>query len=214
MNFLKSTRYMEEWARHTLHHICAFSMDELECKDKPDIQSKAGNVGIEVVRDVYADELERQRFAETIWGKAYDDVDKGKVQRFERGGGFITVKDGDIQEIAYGEKPSNPSHLIKTIEKKVELLNQGGYKVFEAYGLYVFVDTTFIDKYFKSFVQQTIESVVAFQKDQMVKYDVLYLDQWYTMCVCDLVKGEFTHYPISRETQKRIHDEVNCICHD
>lgn len=214
MSLIKSTHYMEEAARHTLHHICGFSLDDLECRDKPDLQSKNGKFGIEVVQDVYANERERQRFVETIWGKPYEEIAPKKVQRLERGGGSLRTKDGIINGASLGETSSDPSHLIKTVKKKIDLINKGGYKEFKRYGLYVFVETTFIDENFKSFVQQVIDVVAEYQKDRTIRFDMLYLDQRYTLCVCDLVSKQFSHFPISCEVRELIHNEVKQIWED
>lgn len=103
-------------------------------------------------------------------------------------------------------------HLAKAPAEVAKQINL--YKAFDGYGLYVFVDTTFIDENFKSFVQQTIDAVAEYQKNSRLKYDRLYLDQWYTMCVCDLENKKFAHLEISRDARGLIYSEVENICHD
>lgn len=212
MSSIKGKKYMEERARHTLHHVCGVALDEWICADKPDLQSTTNHCGIEVVQDVYENEQEMHHFLETIWGQPLEKVADKKIQRFEECGGSLRIKNGIIQGASLGEKPSYPDHLIETIEKKVDLINRGGYKKFDQYGLYVFVETTFIDKNWRSFVQQTINAIMKYQKCHSIKYDVLYLDQLYTLCICDLRKGTFDHKEIPREMRELIRDEVTNIC--
>lgn len=203
---------MEEKARHTLHHVCGVALDEWICADKPDLQSAKNHCGIEVVQDVYKNEQEMQRFVETIWGKPCEDIAHKKVQRFMNNGGSLSIKGGIIQGASLGETTNNPNHLIETIKEKIDLINKGGYKAFDRYGLYVFVETTFIDENFKSFVQQTMDAVSDIQKEKPIKYAMLYLDQHYTLCICDLVDKTFCHKAIPQEIRELICTEVTAIC--
>lgn len=212
MNSEKDKNYWEERARQILHYVCDFSLNEWIRADKSDLQSVKKHCGIEVVRDVHESEQKMQHFLETIWGQPLEKVSDKKIQRFEKYGGSLRIKDGIIQGASLGEMPSYPNHLIETIEKKVDLINRGGYKKFDRYGLYVFVETTFIDKNFRSFVQQTIDAIMEYQKCYSIKYDMLYLDQLYTLCVCDLQKGSFDHKGIPKEMRELIRSEVTNIC--
>lgn len=69
-----------------------------------------------------------------------------------------------------------------------------------------------IDENFKSFVQQTVDAAIDIQKEKPIKYDMLYLDQSYTLCICDLVKKTFYHKPIPQEIRELICTEVTAIC--
>ena len=57
------------------------------------------------------------------------------------------------------------AELARSVFKqgKVEKLNNGEYKAFASYGLYVIVDTTFP---FDSYVQSVVESIAEFQARQ------------------------------------------------
>lgn len=212
MSSIKSKNYMEEKARHTLHHVCGVALDEWICADKPDLQSTTNHCGIEVVQDVHKSEQEMHHFLETIWGQPLEKAADKKIQRFEEYGGSLTVKDDIICGASLGVTPNDPNHLIQTVQRKIDLINRGGYQTFEHYGLYVFVETVIIDEHFSSNVRQVMDVVIARQKECPIKYDVLYLDQHYTLCVCDLIQKKFYYKAIPKEMRELIRDEVTNIC--
>lgn len=48
-----------------------------------------------------------------------------------------------------------------------------------------------IDENFKSFVQQTVDAAIDIQKEKPIKYDMLYLDQSYTLVHLRFGKKDF-----------------------
>ena len=145
------------------------------------------------------------RFVEAIWKKPYSEINEKKFEKFKKMGGSFSVENGIVQSASLASTNNDPKHLIKTIEDKIELINGGSYQKFERYGLYVFVDTVFIDEHFSSYVQQVIDEISLYQERFTMKYDTLYLDQLYTLCICDMVKKSFCYKEITREMRKRIH---------
>ena len=147
MRVTRTKQYMEERARQTLCQVCGYDTEDLFCADKPDIQDRQGKCGIEVVQDIEEDERQREVFIEQVWDRPYDEIDPKKIERFQSTGGKISkVEDNRIRFAIIGEeKPNIPTHLIKTIKKKVDLLNKENYKQIDSYGLYVFVETVSID---------------------------------------------------------------------
>lgn len=208
MRITRTKQYMEERARQTLCQACGYHADDLFCADKPDIQDRNEKFGIEVVQDIEEDERQREVFIEQVWEKPYDQIDPKKIARFQSTGGKISkVEDNKIRFAIIGkEKPNIPEHLIKTIKKKVDLLNQEHYKYFDSYGLYVFVETVSIDEGFDSYVLSVIESVSSY--GQKMNFHMLFLDYDYGICVCDLVRQDFERFPISYQMQDSIRKET------
>lgn len=214
MSIIKSKEYLECQALQTLHHICGFELGNWRCSDKPDLQSDTEGYGIEVVQDVHRNEQKMSRFIESIWGRNEAEIDPKTIKKFERLGGSVTFENGHIHNATLGVTTSSPDHLIATVKRKIDLLNERQYRDFRRYGLFVFVETTFIDENYTSFVQQVVDEVSEYQQTQDLKYDILYLEQSYVMCICDLEKKTFQHIRISRDMRKCIYQETEEKCHD
>ena len=60
-----------------------------------------------------------------------------QLERLKRLDGSITEENGVVARADFGTTSANPAHLIDTIKGKVEKLNNGEYKAFASYGLYV-----------------------------------------------------------------------------
>ena len=166
MRIIKTKKYLEEQARQTLCQVCGYDINGLFCNDKPDIQDKNGNCGIEVVIDIEEDIQELTAFIENVCDTPYDQIDPLKIKHFQSKGGKITkIVNNKICSAFIGENPDNPAHLIKTIKKKVDLLNASDYKHFENYSLYVFVNTVSIDESFDSYVLDIMNSVALQHMD-------------------------------------------------
>lgn len=162
-----------------------------------------------MVRDVYEHEQKMSRFIETVSSTHYSKIDSRKLDKFrELGGSFELSESGFICSASSGTTDNNPNHLIETISKKIRLINQVDYQYFNRYGLYVFVDTVFIDKYFESYVQRVVDDAVRLQAEYKIKYDTLYLDQNYIFYICNLKDKTFNYFYISQEIRERIHKEL------
>lgn len=199
---------MEQKALYTLHYVCDFPLNNWICADKPDLQTITDCYGIEVVQDVYPKEQEMTRFVETIWQKPYTQIDSQKMKRFENAGGSVTLKNGIIHSASFSSTDNNPNHLISTIVNKINLINNGNYKTFKRYGLYVFVNTVFIGENFNSCIHHIIDEIATYQESCSKKYDTLFFDQNYTICNCDLIKKTFHRKAITKEIREHIHQKL------
>lgn len=169
--------------------------------DKPDLQDAIHSYGIEVVEDCYPNEKRALRFVLGIWQKQMSKIKAEQLERLKRLGGSITEENGVVARADFGTTSANPAHLIDTIKGKVEKLNNGEYKAFASYGLYVIVDTTFP---FDSYVQSVVESIAEFQADKELFYKTIYLAWNREICICDMIKKAYTKKIISPE----MHDAI------
>jgi hypothetical protein len=142
LGLIEGTKYIEEQARQTLGMICGYDIGCLIHDDSPDLQDAQNSIGIEVVQDVYPNELKATRFIESVWNTPYDQIDVEKIRRFKSYGGQIRAENNKILSASMGERNNSPEHLIQTIKGKISKLN-GNYKSFDEYRLYVFVETVF-----------------------------------------------------------------------
>lgn len=192
---------IERYVRLTLGAVCNYPIEYLACVDKPDLQDAIHSYGIEVVEDCYPNEKKALRFVLGIWQKQMSKIKAEQLERLKRLGGSITEENGVVARADFGTTSANPAHLIDTIKGKVEKLNNGEYKAFASYGLYVIVDTTFP---FDSYVQSVVESIAEFQTDKEFFYKTIYLAWNREICICDMIKKAYTKKIISPE----MHDAI------
>lgn len=201
---------LEKRARVTLEEVCKYAVDSLICTDKPDLQDVERSYGVEVVEDCYPNEKKAERFIVSVWDKELSEVSLQKIRRFHGLGGLLKQTNGRIVSASLGPStPNNPAHLIRTIQGKIDKLNNGGYKTFRTYGLYVFVNTVFL---FTSYVQGVIEQVSEYQATMDSQYEVIYLDGYYEMYVCDIKTKTFSRIEMNQKTRERISEKI--LCHD
>lgn len=200
-SLIHSKAVLESNARRTLGYICGYNINNLKCADKPDLQDVTNSYGIEVVQDCYPNELEGERFIEGIGGRSVSGIQEKQIIKLREFGGTLRVENGIVVGASFIPTPCNPGHLIKTIQKKIDKLNCGGYKQFDEYGLYVFVETIFL---FDSYVQSVVTEASAYQREKERKYKTIYLDGYYEMCVCDMELHTFVKKAISKEIREKL----------
>lgn len=205
----KQSTKEERRARLTLHYLLDYELSQWKPCDTPDLQNYFQNAGVEVVQDLYENEVQHDTVLKEIWDKPFSECKTKSKERFRRGKVTIHVENDRITSAEYPATSSDPSQAILQIKKKVDALNTDRYTLFATYGLYVFVNTTFVDQNHGSFVQQIMDELAVYQKDKSRQYDMLYLDQRYVLCVCDLKKNTFEHKVIPTELQAAIAQEAD-----
>lgn len=206
MSILKSKEYVEKQALMTLHYACGFRLDEWKCNDRPDLQNLSEHCGIEVVQDCYPDEWEATRHIEKVWGHPMSEVADKSLTAFRRAGVQLSETDEKIAGASFPTAPGTPEHLLATIRGKFQKLNSGAYPGFHDLGLYVFVDTTFIDRAFRSNIAQIMEEISGWHYPST--FHTLYLDQVYLLCICDLRNQKFRYVDLPLEMRDSIHTGI------
>ena len=207
MSIIEDKEYMEELARQTLSYIKEYASSELERKDAPDLQDCINNHGIEVVQDVYENEQETIRFIEAISSTPVSQIPENKLKRLKKRAG-VSICNDKIQSVSLSKTSAiDTTHLIETIKQKIDKLNAGNYSKVATCSLYVFVDTVFIDEYFSSCVEKTLEEIRLYTKPLMFK--MLYLDYYYGICICDIEAGVIKNrVKLDQDARKNIRDAV------
>ena len=184
---ITSKKDLEKRAMERLETVFGYDISEMIQAECPDLQDEKNSFGVEVTRDCYENEIERQRFIEEIFGKNVDSIEEKKIKRFERTGAEIRIEKGIVKgaTLGFGHEES-PANLIRTIENKLNKLNDGHFKDFSCIGLYVFVDTMHL---YCSFVQSVIEEIS--KKGYPKKYDFIFLDGSYEWVKCNMNEKVF-----------------------
>lgn len=198
---VKDKYYMEGRARETLIYVCGQNSENLELSDKPDIQNAIDNIGIEVVQDVYEDEMQSEREIAKIWDKPYHSISPKILSYYKRNGRNIIQENDRIKSVSLSEKPNTPEHLISTIQNKINKLNTDSYKKFASYELYVFVDTvTLLGR--ESLVTKIVNAIANINSELF--YKKIYLDCWFELYICDMIQRTWERKDISPEMRKEL----------
>lgn len=203
----KSKRFVEEYARQTLHFLKLCDRALLLPRDKPDLQDAAHSYGIEVVQDCYPEEREFIRRVLDADHIPFSALDKKKRAYFRSKGIELQIINDHVAGAYWNNgHPNNPNHLIETVIRKTNKLNQGGYAPFARYGLYVFVDTVSIDEQYNAFVRTLLDAMSDYPARR--RYATLYLDYSYGLCVCSTETKRFTRRSIDECSRELIFQET------
>lgn len=203
----KNKKFVEEYARQTLHYLGLYDRSLLLPRDKPDLQDCANSYGIEVVQDCYPEEREFIRRVLDADNTPFSSLDKKKKAYFRSKNIQLQIINDHVAGAYWNNgHPNNPDHLTQTIFRKINKLNQGGYAPFDSYGLYVFVDTVSIDEQFNSYVSTVIRRSREYRAVR--RYSTLYLDYYYGLCVCSLEEKRFQRRGIDEALRETIFNET------
>ena len=193
---MKRKEYYESYARINLGLHFGMELESMKLRDKPDIQNKKQDFGIEVTRDVSELQEKQTSFIISIHEKPADEIPTSKLDRFVSSGGKYTVDGNYFKMFSTATISNSPEHLINSIKTKIVKLNAEDFQKFKTNCLYVFVETVDL---FESYVVSVINETS--QKDG---FDYLFLDGYFEMCICNIRKGDFTRHPITKEMRNNI----------
>ena len=199
----------EKQALLTLQYVLDFNNDEWVACDRPDLINDTESWGIEVVRDLDPRVQESQHHLQSVCNLPFSEWPAKKTKILSKNNVALTISDDKLQSALLSTSPNTPVKTIQTIKRKIDLLNKKNYRTLSRYDLFVFVDTTCIDKSYTSFVIQIIEEVIAYQKNYELKYSTIYLAHDYVLCSCDLTQGTYKHILISAELRSAIQEKLS-----
>lgn len=199
-----SKNYSENYARQMLNHIFNFDLSTLEYKDKPDLQDFEHQMGVEVTQDVYETEMMCLNFWNKYEKTPYDEIPIKEIELYRKNKGKLKINNNHLISGTLGEaKENSPTHLNKTINKKLIKLNSGNYKIFKNNMLYVFVETVSL---LDSYIMTVIEDVN--NANYPLKYTRIILDSWFELCDCDIVNKKYCRYIITSKIRQQIQLEI------
>lgn len=126
--------YFEEYARLTLKFVFPYPQENFFCADKPDIQNKIDEIGIEVTRTESKTIIEREKYGSRFMGKKPTEKE---IKNF--GGEFLFHENGTVHGFSPTIGMTDPhvfediSFALKAKKKKFD-----SYIKFKKMGLYCF----------------------------------------------------------------------------
>ena len=219
LNDEEMKKCMEEWKKplpkHTKYNYDECCMKQrleylfpdvfmdLELCDRPDLQSKDGEIGIEVTSTI---RNEQQQIIQLATDIVYD-----RARSKEKSKELIASKGGKFTD--YGlfgpqfDNEKNYDSVLQSIKNKLELLNQGGYKQFQKYHLAIESELFIEDMNHKN----TPFAVMLYIKENIYRnyhsvFQSIYLFNPFTLYLLDFEKN--TAQVISLDT----HEMTRCSC--
>lgn len=185
--------YYEEYARLSLQYLPSFNYNHFVCHDKPDLQNKVDNIGIEVTRLISFKEAEYESVIREIFGKnlTYDDIKDNKKLNSPKFMGRIYNINNVIAN-SYGKGLRNTDayiiQCIECIKRKCQKMKT--YKRFNKNGLYIFMETAIGIEYLTRAYQFIDELSQSFDF-----YIFNFID---TLQLYDLKSGQSSQFEVSK----------------
>ena len=143
--------YYECYAKVVLEEIYPEEFKNLEIKDKPDLQMKYCNLGVEVTNSVDKDQLKAEGL--------YTDIAYNRIRNMTKAVAEIKKCGCKLDNgILIGKTSSSSFKLIlESFDKKLEKLNSGNYKYFDKNYLFVFSDIHTNDRMIMEAIQEMLQ---------------------------------------------------------
>ena len=190
------TCFFERYAKLTLETILGERYSDLINRDRPDLQTDDGRIGIEVTRALKESKIEAIKLLNEMAVaevKTISGVTEKHGTRYAYG-----LVDGDsvgTEEYRYWLEASP---LKRVIENKVKKVVNGFYGDFEEFGLYIFTkDDLTVDDLLAA-MKWTVDLQVGAEK----QFQTLYISEIQNLYVCDVATLSYKQYPISEEMCK------------
>lgn len=191
------TCFFERYAKLTLETILGAKYSDLVNKDRPDLQTDDGSIGIEVTRALKESKIEAIKLLNEM---AVAEVKDIANLTEKRGAGYVYgLSDADYvgsEEYRYWLEASP---LKRVIENKVKKVTNGFYGDFEDFGLYIFTkdDMTADD------LLAAMKWTMDLQAGANQQFATLYISEVQNLYVCDVATLSYKQYPISDELCKK-----------
>lgn len=183
--------YYECTAKIVLESLFPNQFD-FEIKDKPDLQDRVNEVGIEVTQG----RNPKQQEIESLYTKLnYDkesDPDKLKKQIEKRGGKL----DGGI--LSGISETDDFGYSIKAFRKKIAKINAGGYQAMKQYGLFIFDDCLDMTPD-RSIIRNAACKMQECQESEKVRYQDAYICTPSILWHLNLQGNDIKEYDISKQ---------------
>lgn len=217
---IDSNIYFEFYAREVLLDFFCDDLFGLQVKDKPDLQNKKADIGIEVTNVLLDNQLEALHLHDKIIDTK-DKIDKeytcGRLKKIDA---ELLKYDGQIVGISYPASLVTSEPLIRATKTKIGKLNKKDkdnvyfYTHFSHYRL--FINTTLIsDK--RNYLNELIETANIEQINKVRKFETIYVfNNIDKLFECDLVSKSIYEYSVDnkqlkhyKETALRLSGSIN-----
>lgn len=143
-----------------MEKVVSESFQNLIIKDKPDLQSSDESKGIEVTCAIDQDQMNAE--------KLYSKMEYGLVRNEE--GAKKTIEECGCtykERILIGTGTDSFKLVLDALEKKLKIINQGGYATFYEYNLFIRSDISSDDK----MRQEALKSMVEISEEYKITFN-------------------------------------------
>ena len=176
------TCFFERYASHTLETILGFEYANLVNKDRPDLQSADGRLGIEVTRAMEPNKREANQLLKELAGMQIKEEHRKDMEAIVETGYAYGLPGLDYTGRLEWEYWSLAHPLQRILKSKIEKVARGFYGSFEQFGLYVFCR----DLLDLAQVESAVSYVMRLQDNLDIRYSTLFLSQTDKLYVCRL----------------------------
>ncbi len=176
------TCFFERYAKFTLEELLGNSFSNLVNKDRPDLQSSDGTVGIEVTRAMEPDKHNANQLLKELAGMNIAQDQHDDLQAIVKSGYAYGLPGLNYTGSVEYEYWALAQPLQRILSSKIEKVARGFYGKFEEFGLFVFCR----DLLDLTQVENAVEYALMLQNNLDLRYKTLYLSQTDTLYVCRL----------------------------
>lgn len=159
------TKYTEAYAKIVLEKLYPEEFIDLQLEDKPDLQMKNGQLGIEVV----SSEDEKDKHAQSLYSKIRCGKIRNKakaIKKIEKLGSIYT------SGFLFGDGKDSFDLILRSFNYKIDKLNGGGYANFKLNYLFTFSSIIADNRMIKEAIQE-MQQIQASKEKQFYKVFVL-----------------------------------------
>lgn len=190
------TCFFERYAKLTLETILGVKYSDLINRDRPDLQTDDGRIGIEVTRALKESKVEAIKLLNEMAVAEVKNI-SGLTEKHGMGYvyGLVDVDSVGTEEYKYWFEASS---LKRVIENKVKKVVNGFYGDFKEFGLYIFTK----DDVTPNDLLAAMKFTMDLQAESRQQFQTLYISEVQNLYVCDIPTLSYKQYPISEELCK------------
>ena len=176
------TCFFERYASITLETFLGGDYAGLINRDRPDLQSDDGKIGIEVTRAMEPTKREANQLLKELAGMHIKEEHRKDMETIVESGYGYGLPGLDYTGRLEWEYWQLAHPLKRILKSKIEKVAGGFYGIFESFGLFVFCrDMLDIDQ-----VESAVSYVLRLQDNLDIRYETLFLSQTDKLYVCRL----------------------------
>ena len=198
------TLFFEHYARITLADLLGGRYKNLVNRDKPDLQDRAGNFGIEVTRAMEESRSEMDALESELMRRPVEMGEQNRLKPYLEQGEDTLLYDG--KEVSFGadELKTGSDALLAAVRSKIVLLPQ--YAPFSEYGLYVFSYGDISG----GELRQAMEIIRREQAALSRQYKMLFVNDLPGFHLCDLAENTMQTFTVSPQ-KLRAYRRAACL---
>lgn len=197
------TNFFEQYARITLIDLLGKQFEALVNLDRPDLQDVKSGVGIEVTRAIIEDKNVAETLEKQIAGVRTPEISDEDFDDITTYGYAYGISEKLIGQTEFNYWRTALS-FKRIVESKINKVSNGFYGDFNEFGLYVFMK----DNLTYSEINDIMSFINQSQKDNILKYNYLYVSYVDGLYVCDLNLDTFNDIKISRSKRRKYYHKA------